>query len=148
MLELYGNLSSMTEALSPHLKKKLTEAGVHDYGHCLALAQSAVLCMDVIARSVKSGSRKAAVTESWSSILRKSLAGTIAVAELLLARTLQEMSSSTSESFLARVMSLRGDELKLLGSVLLLAATVSDTLGPAALSTLNVRHLLFSINLF
>jgi hypothetical protein len=172
LVDLFANLQATVEALKPDLAsneptseiqkskksksatktasagmREFTEDSIHAYGRQIGLAQSAVLCMDIIGRGVKSAAKRPAIAEMWSPVLKNSLNSMVSIALSLLAKSLEEVHLTASEAIVARVNSLRADELKLLGSMLLLSSTVSNVLGAAALGSLNVSLRKFYIAL-
>jgi hypothetical protein len=163
MLELFIHLSSIVDSLSGlysssrtevedkkskkgrkssvadlSLGRTFTDLSAQSLGHQLALSQSAVICLDTLTRGLKSATRKSALQSSWVSALKASLGNVLSVSSVILKSTLSDTQPTESTGLTARIDGLRSDELKILGSLLLLSSSISAALGPAALNYLSV----------
>ena len=147
--------STKVDVVSSLKSNLLTEKEITERSHLIGLAQSSILCMDVIARNVKTGMSRHSIRDQWMDVMKQTLVDTVALAQhvfnalglncdanLGCLNTGADLDEK-EKAHLQRMVVLSGDQMKLSGSMFLLCAALCGSLGPAALSSLSVITISF-----
>jgi len=136
-LDLNAHLREVVQSFLPRLQASAAGNAAEDFHTHSGLAQSALMCIDVLARFL--GKRL-----DWSSILTETLTEVVELCTLLVSLTGPETASTESSNGKKKSKktvsvsspALQGEYLKLLGSASLCTATLSSVLGAPALEQL------------